>query len=165
MEQESQFNTEESFEAEPIPAGTVPLYRIENPNITARPNGETSHKELVGQWFSPDLDKVTHYLRKSTQTFGRDAHIVDGAQLVIAYVPEEMLDTLHVSQDSTASHMDVESDNYIVPRDGTINITTVPLDESLSDLRGDLGNIDRLSEARKRIAELADKIQTTTEQK
>ena len=66
---------------------TTKLYRVENPSIPANPNGVTSHDEIVGQWFSPDIDYTLGYLPKATQTFGRGAKVVDGAQLVVAEVP------------------------------------------------------------------------------
>lgn len=84
------------------------LYRIENPSAYSVPNGETSHAELVGQWFSPNLDTALNYLRKSTQTFGKDAHPIDGAQLVIASLPMDQLETHHVSHHPIAATMDVE---------------------------------------------------------
>jgi hypothetical protein len=133
---------------------TVPLYRIENPTIAANPNGVTSHEDLVGQWFTPRLDAATSYLRKSTQTFGKDAHPVEGAQLVVADVPADQVEALHVSRHPVASAMDVENDNYIVPRSGQFNTTTIPLDETVGDLRGQLGRVDKLQEARQRIAGL-----------
>lgn len=58
----------------------VSLYRIENPNIAGTPDGVTSHEDLVGQWFSPNLDSTLLCFRKPTQTFGREAAPVDGAQ-------------------------------------------------------------------------------------
>lgn len=84
------------------------LYRIENPSAYSVPNGETSHAELVGQWFSPNLDTALNYLRKSTQTFGKDAHPIDGAQLVIASLSMDQLETHHVSHHPIAATMDVE---------------------------------------------------------
>lgn len=137
----------------PIPQeNAVPVYRVENPNIAAHPDGVTSHEELVGQWFSPNLSTATDYLRKSTQTFGPDAHVVDGAQLVVAYVPADKLDEHHVSRNSIAAGMDVENDNYIIPRDSSYRMTTVPLDETIGDLRGKLGNFVKLTEAKRRVA-------------
>lgn len=132
---------------------TVPLYRIENPNIPAETNGTTSHEDLVGQWFSPNPDSILPYLRKSTQTFGKEAHPVDGAQLVVAQVPAEQLEAHHVSRHPIASEMDVEDDNYLVPRDGSVETTTVGLDEIIGDLRGQLGRGEHLFEAKRRIIE------------
>ena len=150
---------------------TVKLYRIENPTIPARHNPDTplvsstSHPDIVGQWFSPNLATASHYLRKSTQTFGKDAHPVDGAQLVIVEVPTDKLSDYHVSQHPTAKHMDVEGDNYIIPRDGSAPIQEVPLDPIIEDLKGRLGNIQNLQEAQRRIAELVEGIgQTATSQ-
>ena len=130
---------------------TVPLYRIENPSIYKEPNGETSHEDIVGQWFSPDLDAALLYLRKSTQTFGREATIVDGAQLVIAHVPASKLDSMHVFKHPIAKGMDVESNNYIIPRDGSVETETIPLDDLLGELRGKLGNFRKYREASERV--------------
>lgn len=130
---------------------TIPVYRIENPRIQSNPNGITSHEELVGQWFTPNIDSILPYLRKSTQTFGRDAAPVDGAQIVIAHVPSDQLDGMHVSRHPIAASMDVEGDNYIVPRDGSIPTDVIPLDETIGDLRGQLGNLNKYQEARQRV--------------
>jgi hypothetical protein len=130
---------------------TTPVYRIENPNIPSSPNGITSHEELVGQWFSPNVETALGYLRKSTQTFGRDAAPVDGAQLVVAHVPTDQLEALHVSSHPIAAKMDVEDDNYIVPRDGSIPTDTIPLDDKIGDLRGQLGNLYKYREASDRV--------------
>jgi hypothetical protein len=130
---------------------TTPVYRVENPNIAGTPNGVTSHEDLVGQWFSPNVDTALGYLRKSTQTFGRNAAPVDGARLVIAHVATEQLDAMHVSRHPIAASMDVESDNYIVPRDGSVPTEIIPLDETIEDLRGQLGNFNKYKEARGRV--------------
>lgn len=130
---------------------TTPVYRVENPTIQGVPNGVTSHEDLVGQWFSPNIDTALNYLRKSTQTFGKDARPVDGAMLVVAHVPTAQLDELHVSRHPVAASMDVENDNYIVPRDGSIPIDVIPLDETLGGLRGQLHRFDKQKEARRRV--------------
>lgn len=131
---------------------TTTLYRIENPNIPSNPDGITSHKNLVGQWFSPDLDYVSQYLPKSTQTFGRNSEVVDGAQLVVAQVPTDVLPKLDAFSHDTASKMDIEPGNYIIPRDGSIPMDTHPLDEVVDELRGNLNNFNKLTEAKRRIA-------------
>jgi hypothetical protein len=139
----------------------VPLYRIENPNIPANPDGVVSHEDLVGQWFSPDIGTATNYLRKATQTFGRDAKPIDGAQLIVARVPEDQLERYHVYKHPIAQQMDVENNNYIIPRDGSIPIQVVGLDEILDDLKGGLGNFQKLSEAKKRIIEKLGEVSTS----
>lgn len=135
---------------------SVRLYRIENPLIASEPDDLTSHKDLKGQWFTPDLQTAIGYLRKSTQTFGKGAGPVDGARLVVADVPAGELDKLHVSQNQITRDMDVENNNYIVPRDGTIPTREIPLDDVIGDLRGSLGNFHKLKEARERISALFD---------
>ena len=132
---------------------TTTLYRIENPNIPANPDGAVSHEDLVGQWFTPDVDTALGYLRKSTQTFGRDAAPVDGAQLVMAHVPMADLERMDALRHPVvqASRMDVEPGNYIVPRDGTVPTEVLPLDDVVGDLRGNLGNTRVREEARERV--------------
>lgn len=128
------------------------LYRIENPNLPAEPNGITSHEALVGQWFASNLDTALVYLPKSTQTYGRGAAPVAGAQLVVARVPHDKLPEFHVYEHAIAREMDIENDNYIIPRDGSVPMTTLPLDDVLGDLRGRLGRFPELQEANRRIA-------------
>jgi len=132
-------------------APTISVYRVENPSIPAVPNGTTSHEDLIGQWFSLNLDAALVYLRKATQTFGRDAAPADGGKLLIAHIPVDQLDGMHVYNSAIASRMDVESDNYLVPRDGSVSIDAIALDEVIGDLRGELGNINRYQEARGRV--------------
>lgn len=146
----------------------VLLYRIENPNIPAKkhdpekPLGSlTSHPDIVGQWFSPDVNTAVRYLRKSTQTFGKEAGPIDGARLVVARVPDDRLDEFHVFRHETASKMDVESDNYIIPRDGSVPIMEIPLDQTIGDLRGQLGNFNNFAEAQRRINELVESLGKT----
>lgn len=130
---------------------TVSLYRIENPTIQAAPNGVTSHEDLIGQWFSPDLDSALLYLRKSTQTSGKNVSPVEGAQLVIAHINPEKLDSFNVAHHPIASGMDVESDNFLIPRDGSVATDIIPLDEILSDLSGRLGNLKNYQDAAGRV--------------
>ena len=137
---------------------TVRLYRVENPAITARSDGIVSHEDLVGQWFTPNIGTATNYLRKSTQTFGRDAYPVEGAQLVATDVPEADLEALHVSKHPIASSMDVEDDNYIVPPDAEYPRAAIGLDVTLGDLKGNLGKLDKLIEAKQRVAQVAQEL-------
>ncbi len=132
---------------------TVPVYRIENPTKegSGGPDGITSHKDLIGQWFSPNIETALNYLHKSTQRFGKNAGPIDGTQLVVAYVPADELDAHHVMRHPVASGMDVENDNYIIPRDGTIATEIIPLDETLGDLRGHIGNFNKRVEAKQRV--------------
>jgi hypothetical protein len=140
---------------------TVKLYRVENPNIERPSDGATSHPDLIGQWFTPSLDAANNYLRKSTQTFGKEARVVDGARLVVANVPKSDLESLHASKNPIAANMDIEGDNYIVPRDAEIEIQEIPLDETIGELRGKLGNYNNLTEAEARVAALVSSIGET----
>jgi hypothetical protein len=117
------------------------------------PDGVTSHEDLIGEWFSPNLSTTMRYLRKSTRLRGSRQFVpFAGAQLVVADVPADKLDDLHVSNHPIARTMDVESDNYIIPRTGDIPIAVVPLHDIIGDLRAELGNVRVLIEARERIA-------------
>lgn len=131
---------------------TKKLYRVENPAIPVDPRrfGHVSDPEIIGQWFTPDVDAAMNYAPKSTRRFGgKNAGPVDGAQLVVAQVTPEKLADFHVRKHPIASQLDHEIDNYIVPRDGTVPTTTVPLDDILGDLRGELGDFFKLSEAKR----------------
>lgn len=136
---------------------SVRLYRVENPAIAASPDSVVSHEDLVGQWFTPNIGTATNYLRKSTQTFGKDAHPEEGAQLVVTDVPEADLEALHVFRHPIASSisMDVENDNYIVSPEAGYPRVAVGLDETLGDLKGTLGRPDKLIEAKQRVAQVA----------
>ena len=134
---------------------TVRLYRIENPTITAQPDGAVSHEDLIGQWYTPNIGTATNYLRKVTQTFGEGSHLIEGAQLVVTDVPETDLEAFHVSKHPIASKMDVEVDNYLIPNPERYPSTRVELDDTLGDLRGNLGRLDKLVEAKQRVAQVA----------
>lgn len=135
---------------------TTRLYRVENPSIkNANPDSVVSYQDTVGQWFTPNIDTTALYLRKSTQTFGRDASVVDGAQLVVVDVPTSKIKQHHVSQHPIASTMDVENDNYIVPIDAGYSRIEVPLDDVLGELRGGLAKFDQMAEAKNRLYKIA----------
>lgn len=121
------------------------LYRIENPRNEANyhPDGITSHDDIVGGWFSPDLDYVTGYARKATQTFGRGSEVVDGARLVVADIPDDQVVRFEAARHPVASEMDIEPHNYILPRDGSVSMTEIALDGVLGELRGRLGPVWR----------------------
>lgn len=129
----------------------VLLYRVENPNIAPMPGSVASHPNPIGQRFLFTLDAALVHLRNSTQTFGPDAAPVDGARLVIAHVPMSDLDSLHALNQPAAKDMDVQDDNYIVPRDGSVPLDVVPLDDVVGDLRGELGSFVRFREVQERI--------------
>lgn len=136
----------------------VKLYRIQNPNIPSNPDNKTSHSDLIGQWFTTDLESATNYLRKSTQTFGKDGGPIGGAELVVVEVPENELNKLHVSQDPNASKMDVEGDNYIIKSEYKYPRVTIGLDEHIGHLAGKLGNYNNLMEAKIKIAAIVQEL-------
>lgn len=133
---------------------TISLYRIENKNIEKEPDGITSHKDLKGQWFSPDLETALVYLRKSQQTFGAEAKRVEGANLVVVKIPKEEFENLHVSKHPIASQMDVENDNYIVPENIERNYI------NLDDVQDKVGNFENLQKAKEQIKEKVKQFET-----
>lgn len=126
---------------------TTTLYRIENPNIPSSPDGVTSHEDLVGAWFAENPQYVVNYLKKATQ---RGQHIVPGAQLVQVEIPSDQLESLRAVNHPVAQDMDIEPDNYIVNR-ANFPAHTEQLDPITGDLHGQLGRLDKLQEARRRI--------------
>lgn len=113
----------------------ISLYRIENKNIEKEPDGITSHKDLKGQWFSPDLNTAIGYLRKSQKE--------KGAKIIIVKVSKEELEKLHVSKHLIASQMDVEGDNYIIPE----NIARTYLDaDTIEKVTGRVETIYKATE-------------------
>lgn len=130
---------------------TTPVYRVENPNIIRESDGVNSHENLKGQWFSASPDKALTYLRKSMQTFGRGAHTVPGAQLIVAQLSDRELDAMKASHNQVAQDMDFEPEDLIVPRDGSVPMDVIPLDAIVGDLAGQLGNYEKSQEANKRI--------------
>jgi|GEM_PF-1266724 len=133
---------------------TISLYRIENKNIEKEPDGITSHKDLKGQWFSPDLETTLTYLRKSQQTFGAEAKRVEGTNLVVVKIPKEEFENLHVSKHPIASQMDVENDNYIVPENIERNYI------NLDDVQDKVGNFENFQKAKKQVEEKVKKFET-----
>jgi len=88
------------------------LYRVENPNLTAnRYDGnfwqDEEFKQLVWQWFSPDLDYVLNYVRKNQKE--------EWVRLLAVLIPNEDFDKYHVSNHDIARDLDVEPNNYIIP--------------------------------------------------
>lgn len=130
---------------------TTPVYRVENPNIAARPNGATSHEDLVGQWFSEDLNTALGYMRKSTAKSKETGQPVEGTRLVVAQVPSSVIEEFHVSRHPIASQMDVENDNYLIPRDGSIPTEEIAIDPIVAELSGQMGNLLKFSEAKQRV--------------
>jgi hypothetical protein len=129
------------------PEKDIYLYRIENKNIKAQPNGETSHEAIIGQWFTPNIDTAMFYLHKSQQTFGNEAQKIEGANLVIVKIPKEKLERLHVTKHPIASEMDFEPDNYIIPKD--IERKYINLD----DVQDKTGNFYNFQIAKKQVEE------------
>jgi hypothetical protein len=126
------------------------LYRIENPNISTEPDGINSHPSLVWQWFAPDIAYTVNYLKKSQQIIvDRIIQPVPGVQLVVLEVPENELNKFHVSQNPTASKMDIEPDNFIVPLEDQLRYSRQTI--SLDDIELVWGNFRKLQTAKQAI--------------
>jgi hypothetical protein len=132
----------------------VYLYRIENKNISRVSDGITSHDDLKGMWFTPNLETAINYLQKSQQTFGRDAKQIEGANLVIVAIPKSELSGLHVGLHPVAKSMDVENDNYIVP--DVFNKTYISLD----DVEKNVGDFRNFKLAREQIRAKVERLKT-----
>lgn len=90
------------------PRNQIRLYRIENPNIPYDESreGRVSNKDLIGQFFTDNINDVSNYIRKNQK--------VDGSRLVYVDIPQDDLETYHVSKNPKAPS-DVESNNWLVP--------------------------------------------------
>lgn len=90
------------------PRNQIRLYRIENPNIPYDESREgiVSNKDLIGQFFTDNITYVSGYIRKNQK--------VDGIRLVYVDMPQDDLETYHVSKNPKAPS-DVESNNWLVP--------------------------------------------------
>jgi hypothetical protein len=128
---------------------TVRLYRIENKNIPYDESREgiVSKKEIVGGFFTDNIDTVTNYIRKNQSQ--------EGINLVYVDISKNDLDKYHVSKNEYAKTMDVESDNWIIPSD--INRSYV----DLSSLSKVTGNLMTLSKAKQELKSIIDNLPTS----
>jgi hypothetical protein len=144
----------------------TPLFRIENPNIYNQPDGIIWGEEVRGQWFYPDIGYMRGYIRQVVNLRGgipvegatfpyEDSPAVDGARLVIAQVPLQVLPLYRAEVHPVASRMAYNPLDYIIPRDGSVPITELSLDVALGSLRRNLYAKDSLDMAQTKIELLA----------
>ena len=130
-------------------ADIVRLYRIENKNIPYDESREgiVSKKEIVGGFFTDNIDSVANYIRKNQSQ--------EGISLVYVDISKDDLDKYHVSKNEYTKTMDVESDNWIIP--SNINKNYV----DLSSLSKVTGNIMTLSKAKQDLKFIIDNLPTS----
>lgn len=126
------------------------LFRIENPNIYNEPDGIIWHENVRGQWFFDDIRHTRGYIHQVTVDRSGSQEVVDGAQLVIAHVPTDELQSYKASNHPIASELKFEEIDYIIPRDGGIPTTTIGIDWLLNRLRYDQ-NWKNTNKAQRRI--------------
>lgn len=128
---------------------TVRLYRIENKNIPYDESREgiVSKKEIIGGFFTDNVDTVANYIRKN--------QFQEGINLVYVDISKSDLDKYHVSKNEYAKNMDVESDNWIVPS----NINKNYID--LSGVSKVTGNFMALSKARQELKDIVNNLPTS----
>ena len=116
----------------------IRLYRIENPNIPYDENREgiVSSKDLIGQFFTDNIDDVSLYIRKNQK--------MDGIRLVYVDISKEELENYHVSKNKNAPS-DVEGNNWLIPN--TVKRNYI----DLSDLPKVTGNFNTLKIAKKEL--------------
>lgn len=116
----------------------IRLYRIENPNIPYDDSREgiVSNKDLIGQFFTDNIDDVSNYIRKNQK--------IDGIRLVYVDIPHDELDKYHVSKNPKAP-TDVELNNWLIPDKIKKNYV------DLSDLPKVTGNFNSLKIAKQEL--------------
>jgi hypothetical protein len=109
----------------------VPLYRFENPTVPFNlPEGEHFNRQLAGQWFDLHLADAMANLGRVIYTSGMDETL---AQLAIAQVPTDKLDSFSARNHPIASRMAHFKNDYIIPRDGSIPITEIDITQVIPD--------------------------------
>tara|TARA_R110000868_G_scaffold178856_2_gene418708 strand:+ start:157 stop:600 length:444 start_codon:yes stop_codon:yes gene_type:complete len=123
----------------------IRLYRIENPNIPYDESREgiVSNKNLIGQFFTDNINDVSTYIRKNQK--------VDGIRLVYVDILQDDLETYHVSKNPKAPS-DVESNNWLIPN--TIKKNYV----DLGDLPKVTGNLNSLNLAKQELEKIIKKL-------
>ena len=119
----------------------IRLYRIENPNIPYDKSREgiVSNKDLIGQFFTDNINDVSTYIRKNQK--------VDGIRLVYVDIPQDDLETYHVSKNPNVP-ADVESNNWLIPNMIKRNYV------DLSVLPKITGNINSLNLAKQELGKI-----------
>lgn len=94
------------------------LYRYENASFAHEGNiTDTSHPELVGQWFTDNLQSLKDYIHMRQP----------GGEIIVVEVPKNRLDEFHVSKHPIASTMDTEPENWIIPEEILKNAKRIKL--------------------------------------
>jgi hypothetical protein len=134
---------------QPSTQPTVRLYRIENKNIPYDESREgiVSKKEIVGGFFTDNIETLSNYIRKNQSQ--------EGINLVYVDISKDDLDKYHVSKNEYAKNMDVESDNWIIPS----NINRNYID--ISSVSKVTGNFMTLSKAKQELKSIIDKLPST----
>jgi len=112
----------------------VPLYRLENPSLPFnQPEGAFFAQKLAGQWFDETLIGAFSNLSR-VNAFSRRCNAP--AQLAIARVVPDKLTEYLAANHPIASKMNYMDSDYIIPRDGTVPIMEVDIDEALHSNEG-----------------------------
>jgi hypothetical protein len=116
----------------------TPLFRVENPSLQFnQPEGDYFARELAGQWFDLTIDGAFANLSRVTWfSLRRNAP----AQLAIAVVASSELEDYSASNHPIASAMNHFSDDYIIPRDGSIPVFEIDIDNIV---RGEVSGYPR----------------------
>jgi hypothetical protein len=90
------------------------LYRFENPTIPydegIREAGLVSKRSLIGSWFTDDLSSLQTYALARIKG-------VRGGQFVVVRVKNTDLEKYRAVNNPDAFDMDIEKDNYVIPKD------------------------------------------------
>ena len=115
----------------------VLLYRVENPTLPFnQPEGDYYKRELAGQWFDLHLDGA---LANLTSVWAFNRRCDAPAQLAIAQVLPDELESYHASNHPIASRMAHFNDDYIIPREGSVPVAEI-------DISGtNRGHMDKLA--------------------
>jgi hypothetical protein len=127
------------------------LYRLENPSIYNKPDGVIWHEDVRGQWFHSDIDNTRGYIRQVVVDRSGDGAVVDGTQLVIAHPLMDELNQYRAEIHPIASTLHYGSNDFIIPRDGSVPITEISIDWLLGRLRNNIYKRESVDKAQRRI--------------
>lgn len=124
----------------------IRLYRIENKNIPYDYSREwiVSKKEIVWCFFTDNVDTLSCYIKKN--------QLNPGIKLVYVDIAKNQLNEFHVSNNNYAQDMDVEKDNWIIPK----QVDRQYVD--LSSLPKVTGNIVSLNTAKQELGKIIDNL-------
>jgi hypothetical protein len=129
----------------------VRMFRVENNTRADHPRTlpEPGREKFVGQWFSPQPKKALNYM-KTAWLEGKP-----GAELLIAQVPEIRLPDFLASKIIAEQNLslDIESsEDYLLPRDGSIDFERIALEGILGELYG-VSDFFKIQHAQKAVLE------------